>query len=163
MVVWEHRNIFGKHQIAITILIFRTGHASDGHCFSAAGKLPKKFIAAAQGIIRTWSLGYGQRVGEFHAVDNFIGQACALANVKLITVAVAGAKTLVALAGFVQRVEVHDQVKLVMGAGCHPSKGVGIVGTGFVEDRKSFAMAGTIYGSSGRSKQCHCDQVFGRS
>ena len=88
--------------------------ARDGHRLGAAGELPEQLVAAAEGIGRARSRLGRERVLELDAVDRFVLQARALADVELVAVAVAGAQALVALSRLVERIEVHDQVELVV-------------------------------------------------
>src|SRR5581483_11506712 len=101
-----------------------------------------------------------QRVGELYAVDHLVLQAGALGDVELVPVAVAGAQTLISLARLVQRIEIHDQVELVVRARGNPGVGVGVVGARLVEDRQSFAMARAIRRASCRGEQGRHDQCF---
>ena len=82
-----------------------------------------------------------ERVRELDAINQLVLQARAFADVELVAVAIAGAKALIALAGLVQRVEIHDQVEFVVRAVRHPGIGVGVVGARLVEDRERFAVA----------------------
>ena len=104
------------------------------------------------------SLGPGallafERVLEFDAVDDLVLEALADRDVELIAIAIACTQTLVALTRLVQRVEVHDQVELVVRAGRHPRVGVGVVRAGLVEDRERLAMTRRLRGDCGRREQ----------
>ena len=131
----------------------RTRDARDLHGLGAAGELPEQLVAAAQRIRRARSRFGLERVRELDAVDHLVLEARALANVELVAVAVAGTQALVALTRLVERVEVHDQIELVVRAVRHPGVGVGVVGAGLVEDRQRLAMARPVHRDSGRGEQ----------
>ena len=57
-----------------------------------------------------------------------------------------------------KRVEVHDQIELVVREIRHPGVGVGVVGTGLVEDRERLAVARPVHRHSGRGEQRHRGQ-----
>src|SRR5262249_7574850 len=89
-----------------------------------------------------------QRVLELNAVHDFIFQTGSFSDVELVAVSIAGPQSLVALARFMQRLEVHDEVKFVVRAVRHPGVGIGIVGAWFVEDGQRLGMARSIYGDA---------------
>ena len=110
------------------------------HRLGAAGQLPQQLVAAAERIAGTWR-GFGlQGLGELDAVHQIVLEARALRHVELVAVAVARAQSLIALSGLVQRVEVHDQIELVVRRVRHPGEGVGVVGAGLVEDGERLAV-----------------------
>ena len=122
----------------------------DLHGLGAAGELPEQLVAAAQRIRGTGSRLWLERIRELDAVDHLVPEARTLSDVELVAVAVAGPQALVALTRLVERVEVHDQVELVVRAVRHPGVGVGIVGAGLVEDRQSLAVT---RGAGGRNER----------
>ena len=61
---------------------------------------------------------------------------------ELVAVSVACTQALIALTWLVERVEVHNQVKLVVRSVRHPCKGVGVVSARFIQDCKRLAMTG---------------------
>jgi hypothetical protein len=83
--------------------------------------------------------------------------------VELVAIAVASAKTLVALARLVQRIEIHNQIKFVVRIVGYPGIGIGIVGARFIQNRKRFAMAGGrhVYRESQHHhrRQAGCDHT----
>ena len=145
MVVGQDFQVLAQDDIAVSILVFRACNASDGHQFRAAGELPQKFIAAAYRIVRSGRLGGRDRVGELDTVDDLVGEAGAFADVEFIPVAVARTEALVALAGFVQWIEIHNQVQLVVRAGGYPGVGIGVVCAGFVQYGERLAVARCLH------------------
>ena len=75
-------------------------------------------------------------------------QAGPFANMKLVAIAVARAEALVALAWLVERVEVHDQVELVVRTVRHPGVGVGVVGARLIQNGEGFTVARRLSGGS---------------
>ena len=127
--------------VAVTLRLFEAG---DLHRLGAAGKLPEQLVAAAERIVRARGRLGLEPVRELDAIDHPRLEARALRDVKLVAIAVARAQALIALARLVQRVEVHDQVELVVVAGRHPRIGIGVVGAGLVEDCERLAVAGRV-------------------
>ena len=133
VVVRQHVEVAAEHAHAarlVGVAAAAGGDARDGHRLGAAGELPQQFVAAAERVARARCRFRLQRVRELDAVDHARRQALADADVELVAVAVARAQALVALARLVQRVEVHDEVQLVMRAIGHPGVGVRVVGAG---------------------------------
>src|SRR2546426_938347 len=130
--------------VLVIIIILAAGYARDLHGLGPAGELPQQLVAAAQRIRRTRSRCALELVRELDAVHDLVLEARALSNVELVAVAVARAKALVALTWLVERIEVHDQIELVVRAVRHPSVGVGVVGAGLVEDGQRLSMAGRL-------------------
>ena len=94
----------------------RTSQAGYGHGLGTARELPQQFVAAAERSVIVRRVRYFELILELDAINDFIRQADALSDVELIAVSVAGAQTLVALARFMQRIEIHDEVKFVVRA-----------------------------------------------
>ena len=165
MIVRQHGQVLAEHdRVAIVVVVpprvpaaapLGVRDPGDLHRLGAAGQLPEQLVPAAERIGRA-RRGLGlQLVGELDAVDHIVLEALPPGDVELVAVAVAGAKALVALAGLVQRVEVHDQVQLVVGLVRHPREGVGVVGAGFVEDGEGFTMTrgGGARGDAGHHRR----------
>ena len=120
VVVRQHREIPAEDDRVVVVTRRRQRRSSgrvdarDLHGLGAAGELPEQLVAAAQRIRRARSRFGRERVRELDAVDHPVLEARALPDVELVAVAVAGAQALVALTRLVERVEVHDQVELVV-------------------------------------------------
>lgn len=119
--------------IVVTVLVHvGIPDAGDFHGFGAARQLPQELVATAQGIGGAGSSFSLQCVGELHAVDDLVFQAGAFRYMKFIAIAVAGAEPLIALAGLMERVEVHDEVEFVVRTRCYPRVGICVVGARLV-------------------------------
>src|SRR5215471_2856188 len=86
------------------------------HRLGAPGQLPEQLVAAAHGRIRTWGRRQLELVLELDAIDHLVPETRPFRDVELVAIPVAGAQALVALTGFMERVEVHDQVQFVVRA-----------------------------------------------
>src|SRR5262249_14673429 len=121
---------------------FRGNDARYLHGFSAARQLPQQLVTATERVGGAGS-GFGiECVREFDAIDHAVFEPRTFPNVKLVSVAVARAQSLITLTRLMERVEIHNQVKLVVRRIRHPCERVGVISTRFIQNRKRLTMAG---------------------
>ena len=146
VIVRQHRHILSQDHVTLAVLVVRARHAGHGHGLSAARELPQQFVAAAERVRRAGCALRNQGVLELDPVNDSIGETGALPDMKFVAVSVARAQALIALARLVERVEIHDQVELVVCSVRYPRVGIGVVRARFVQYRQCLAMAGGVRG-----------------
>ncbi len=134
-------------------VVVRPVDARDLHRLGAAGELPEQLVAATERIRGARRRLGPQAILELDAIDQLVLEARALGDVELVAVAIARAQSLIALSRFVKRVEVHDQVELVVRLVRHPREGVGVVSARLVEYRQRFAVARAVCRDAGRDDE----------
>ena len=78
------------------------------------------------------------------AIYQRVFEACTFGNMEFVTIAVARAQALVALTRLVERIEIHDQIQLLVRIVRDPRIGVGIVRAGLIQDSQRLTMAGSL-------------------
>lgn len=69
---------------------------------------------------------------------------------ELVAIAIAGAQALIALTGFVQWIEVRNQIQLAVIPRRNPGLGIGIVGARLIHYDERFAIAGRQLEAAGK-------------